>query len=80
MRPHSQKGDSYACFQYMCYPYTNKDQSHPLRLCKKKSDCRKLGIKEGGDGGDGECFRHHNRRQVTRGICTSSRSGNIIIM
>ena len=69
----SQENDSYACFQYMCYPYTGKDKKHPLRLCKKSSDCTKLSSKEGGDGADGECVRHHNRRQVTKGICVKSR-------
>merc|ERR1719322_1026201 len=58
------ENDSYACFQYMCYPYTGKDKKHPLRLCKKSSDCTKLSSKEGGDGADGECVRHHNRRQA----------------
>ena len=66
------KQEQYACFQYYCYP-ASTSASHPLRPCKKKSDCKRLSAKEGGDGSDGDCFRHHDRRQVNKGICVLSR-------
>ena len=33
---------------------------------------------EGGDGSNGECYRHHDRRNVHQGICLMSRYGILI--
>ena len=55
------------CFMYMCFPWNNNQG--PFRSCKKTSDCGLLTEGEGGDGGDGRCYRHQSRRKVLRGIC-----------
>lgn len=65
------KHESYKCFQYMCYPWNNKAQGQPFRTCKRRSDCKALSSAEGGDGGNGDCFRHQDRRNVFSGICLS---------
>lgn len=56
------EGNKYACFQYLCYPW--KDDTHIApkdrrRTCRKDDEC------EPGQ----ECFRHHDKRQVNRGLC-----------
>ncbi|XP_023330102.1 uncharacterized protein LOC111702593 [Eurytemora carolleeae] len=60
------------CFQYMCYPGKGEGKG-PFRRCKQNNDCQDLQPQEGGDGLEGECFRHHDRRTVHEGICLSSR-------
>jgi len=66
------KQDSYKCFQYMCYPWNSSQQGQPFKSCKRRSDCKDLSPAEGGDGGNGDCFRHQDRRNVFSGICLSS--------
>jgi len=56
------KGDKFACFQYICYPWKNDDQIDPKnrrKTCRQDDDC---------DPGQ-ECFRHHDKRMVNRGLC-----------
>lgn len=56
------KGDKFACFQYICYPWKNDTQIEPKnrrRTCRLDDDC---------DPGQ-ECFRHHDKRMVNRGLC-----------
>ena len=55
-------GPEYDCFQYICYPW--KDDSKIAKtdrkeLCRSNNECS-AGM---------ECFRHHNRRKVTKGLC-----------
>jgi len=55
-------GDDFACFQYVCYPWRDDsklDQANKKATCKSNEDCP----------GDLECFRHHDRRQIHRGLC-----------
>eukprot|EP00092_Neocalanus_flemingeri_P097371 GFUD01124097.1.p1 GENE.GFUD01124097.1~~GFUD01124097.1.p1 ORF type:complete len:339 (+),score=66.81 GFUD01124097.1:45-1019(+) len=59
----------YRCFQYRCFPWNDQELQGKFRSCKKRSDCVQLGVVEGGDGDDGECFRHRDRRSVLLGIC-----------
>jgi hypothetical protein len=65
------KHQSYKCFQYMCYPWKSKSLGQPFRTCKRRSDCKALSLAEGGDGGNGDCYRHQDRRTVFSGICLS---------
>merc|ERR1711860_183971 len=56
------QGTKYACFQYICYPWkddTHIDPKHRRLTCRKDRDC---------DPGQ-ECYRHHDKRHVNRGIC-----------
>lgn len=56
-------GDDHACFQYICYPWKDDSsipQIHRKQTCKKNDDCSAPGE---------TCFRHHNRRNVNKGIC-----------
>lgn len=56
------KGDKFACFQYICYPWKNDSLIEPKnrrRTCRQDDDC------EPGQ----ECFRHHDKRMVNRGLC-----------
>ena len=63
-------GADHRCFQYMCYPWAGgRGEQQPFRSCKKRSDCHGLMETEGGDGDDGDCYRHHDRRNVFAGIC-----------
>ena len=57
------------CFQYMCYPWSQKEKKGPFRSCKRRSECRFLEQSEGGDGSHGDCYRHQDRRNVWEGIC-----------
>ena len=66
------KKEDYKCFQYMCYPWKASEKGS-FRSCKKSSDCKSLLIEEGGDGSDGDCYRHPNRRTVHTGICLDKR-------
>jgi len=59
----------YRCFQYMCYPWNDPELRGDFRQCQTKENCRGLTEEEGGDGGDGICFRHPDRKKVTSGIC-----------
>merc|ERR550519_2365715 len=54
----------------MCYPIQEQSPDSPFRSCSHASDCKDLQPQEGGDG---ECFRHHDRRKVHVGICLSER-------
>merc|ERR1719510_2698092 len=64
-------GEQHLCFLYLCYPShsSGNNQQLPYRTCKKKSDCRSLTVREGGDGGDGHCVIHQNTRNGIKGIC-----------
>jgi len=56
------KGDKFACFQYICYPWKNDSLIEPKnrrKTCRMDGDC---------DPGQ-ECFRHHDKRMVNRGLC-----------
>ena len=65
-----QSGVEQACFQYMCHPFSRPST---FRQCKKNSDCVGLKAGEGGeDGADGQCYRHHDRRRVTSGLCLNT--------
>ena len=56
------KGTGFACFQYICYPWAD-DTAIPKKdrkeTCKSNDDCSN----------DLKCFRHHDRRQIHRGLC-----------
>jgi hypothetical protein len=56
------QGKKYACFQYICYPWKD-DSSVPenerKELCRKKADCDPSEY----------CHRHHDRRNVYKGLC-----------
>jgi len=65
--------EGYKCFQYMCFPWNSPDLRAPFRTCKRRSDCTKLKTSEGGDGGNGDCYRHQDRRNVFSGICLAKR-------
>jgi len=68
-----ERGEDYKCFQYMCYPWNSVRNEGAFRTCKKRSDCEKLLQDEGGDGGNGDCYRHPDRRTVHTGICLDRR-------
>jgi len=56
------EGDKFACFQYLCYPWKNDtmiDAKNRRKTCRKDGEC---------DAGQ-ECFRHHDKRMVNRGLC-----------
>lgn len=56
------KGDKFACFQYICYPWKNDsiiEAKNRRKTCRLDNDC------EQGQ----ECFRHHDKRMVNRGLC-----------
>jgi len=61
--------DGYKCFQYMCFPWESAELMAPYRSCKRRSDCAGLRAAEGGDGGQADCYRHQDRRNVFAGIC-----------
>eukprot|EP00092_Neocalanus_flemingeri_P057024 GFUD01067669.1.p1 GENE.GFUD01067669.1~~GFUD01067669.1.p1 ORF type:complete len:329 (-),score=92.35 GFUD01067669.1:25-912(-) len=66
----SEQADAdYRCFQYRCFPWNDQELQGKFRSCKKRSDCVQLGVVEGGDEDDGECFRHQDKRRVNSGIC-----------
>lgn len=65
----SQKGEDYRCFQYMCYPWNNSREERPFRSCQKNRDCLNLPEANGGDGNNGKCYRHFDRRKIQKGIC-----------
>jgi len=65
--------EGYKCFQYMCFPWNSPDLRAPFRTCKRRSDCTTLKTTEGGDGGNGDCYRHQDRRNVFSGICLAKR-------
>lgn len=55
-------GPDYDCFQYICYPWRDDskiDKANRMELCRSNNECS----------GGKECFRHHNRRSVTKGLC-----------
>jgi len=55
-------GDKFACFQYICYPWKNDsmiEAKNRRKTCRQDDDC------EPGQ----ECFRHHDKRMVNRGLC-----------
>jgi hypothetical protein len=58
----SDRGSGFACFQYICYPWSDDSaikSSDRKKTCKSNDNCP-----------DGlSCFRHHDRRQIHRGLC-----------
>lgn len=64
------KDDGHACFQYFCYPWqahkASKEDPLPLGLCRMDKDC---GVT---DGVRQKCFKHHDKRKITSGICIST--------
>jgi len=56
------QGSDYACFQYICYPWED-DSAVPKKdkraTCKSQDQCS-AGL---------ECFRHHDRRNIHKGLC-----------
>jgi len=65
-------GADYRCLQYRCFPWDQQELQGNLRSCKTKEDCQQLGREEGGDGEDGECFKHEDRRKIHNGVCVRS--------
>ena len=64
----------HVCFQYFCYPWKQTavevTVSRPLESCRMSRDCPKAA---GPTAAQQICFRHHDKRQVTNGICIDSR-------
>ena len=63
--------DNHVCFQYFCYPWQTvssgaSDEALPLNLCRSNKDCPRVGEEKQ------ECFRHHDKRKITSGICVQS--------
>lgn len=60
------------CFQYFCYPWRETAEessaSRPLDSCRHSKDC----VASAGEDEKPECFRHHDRRRITRGFCIDS--------
>lgn len=62
----------HACFQYFCYPWqeeavtADKTKKPLFKGCRSSKDCTEKGRK-------GYCFRHHDKRNINRGICMRSR-------
>jgi len=60
--------ESHVCFQYFCYPWQAprtlaSAEPLPLDLCRMDKDCGiKNGVKQ-------RCFKHHDKRKITSGIC-----------
>lgn len=58
----SNQGSGYACFQYICYPWADDSgvaRADKKGTCKSNDDCS----------GELKCFRHHDRRNIHRGLC-----------
>lgn len=58
----SAQGPGYACFQYICYPWEDDSavsQDDQIATCKSNDDCS----------GGLSCFRHHDRRNIHKGLC-----------
>jgi hypothetical protein len=56
------EGNKFACFQYICYPWKNDsyiDPKNRRKTCRRDEDC---------DPGQ-ECYRHHDKRMINRGLC-----------
>ena len=68
-----QNSADYRCFQYRCFPWKDLELQGEFRSCKKNEDCSRLMVVEGGDGGDGLCLRHPDRRNVFMGMCVKAR-------
>ena len=67
-------GDAdYKCFQYRCFPWNDPEVQGDFRSCKVKEDCLELGVEEEGDGSDGVCFKHQDKRNIFRGMCVSQK-------
>lgn len=56
------QGSKYACFQYICYPWKNDDH---IEVKDRRGTCRKDSDCQAGQ----ECYRHHDKRTVNRGLC-----------
>lgn len=55
------QGLNFACFQYICYPWENDSsvaEKDRKGTCKSNDDCKTA-----------SCFRHHDRRQIHKGLC-----------
>jgi hypothetical protein len=63
----------YRCFQYRCFPWKDPGLQGEFRSCSKNDECSALMVAEGGDGCDGLCLRHPDRRNVFMGICVKAR-------
>jgi len=58
----SSQGNGYACFQYICYPWEDDSavaKEDRKATCKSNEQC----------GSDLVCFRHHDRRNIHKGLC-----------
>ena len=56
------QGNGYACFQYICYPWEDDSavsKEDRKATCKSNEQC----------GSDLVCFRHHDRRNIHKGLC-----------
>ncbi|TRY73297.1 hypothetical protein TCAL_13046 [Tigriopus californicus] len=56
------EGNKYACFLYVCYPWRDDSkvpEDERRDTCRKDSDCSS----------DQECHRHHDRRNIVKGLC-----------
>jgi len=56
------QGDKFACFKFLCYPWQDDSAIAPkdrIPLCRKTSDC----------GDNKKCYRHTDRRRVSKGLC-----------
>jgi len=56
------EGDKFACFQFLCYPWEDDSAVAPkdrIPLCRKDKDCD----------ANKKCYRHNDRRRVSKGLC-----------
>ena len=67
------KLQDHACFQYFCYPWkktavTASAKPKPLNECRRNKDCASGAAPNQRQ----KCFRHHDKRKITSGICVDS--------
>ena len=51
-----------SCFGYFCYPWRDEnivEAKDRISLCRNKKDCAS----------GKECFRHHDKRRISKGLC-----------
>ncbi len=69
----------HACFQYFCYPYKKAQEElkaseakelADLPPCSRKQPCKQpVGATNGKKPSEMECFKHHDKRRVSIGVC-----------